>query len=288
MTGPMATYAIGDIQGCMRSLTSLLQRIDFTPGRDRLRLVGDIVNRGADSLGVLRWAMQHAHCVDVVLGNHDLALIAAALGLREPRPLDTLEQVLDAPDALPLLTWLRHRPLMLQHDSHVLLHAGLLPHWRIDDALALAHRAEAQLRGPAHRAFLSALAGGAAARDPHAKVHRDVDGDVDAPAVAAARVLTYLRVVHEDGTPNFKFSGPRARVPAGSAPWFAVPKRASAAHTIVCGHWAALGLHLGNNIRAIDTGCVWGGPLTAWAVESDTIVQVPCAEQAPCRPDATE
>lgn len=265
----MATYAIGDIQGCMRTLTQLLQQIDYRPHLDHLIVVGDLVNRGPQSLAALRWAHAQQDHVTMVLGNHDLALLAHAQGVRPLRPKDTLDDIMAAPDKDVLLAWLAARPMAHAGTGVLAVHAGTLPHWTQSDVLAQAERAQQALRGPNSAAFLAAL-------ETQAHVPPELS-----EAVEAARVLTYLRVLNGAGVPDYSIKGPAAALPQGSMPWFAAPGRKTLDVRMVCGHWAALGLHLQHNIRALDTGCVWGGPLTAWCVETDTITQVPYGELRP-------
>lgn len=264
----MATYAIGDIQGCHASLRGLLDRLPFDPDRDRLWLAGDLVNRGPASLEVLRWASGLGDRVVAVLGNHDLHLLGVAAGLRSSRPRDTLAPVLAAPDADELLTWLRHRPLLHREGRFVLVHAGLHPAWTADDAQALAAEIEAGLRGPRWRAALAELF----VEDPPPWSPHLTGA---ARRAAAASLLTTLRTCTADGTPDRSFHGPPDRMPPGRLAWFDVPARRAADVTVVCGHWAALGLLMRPDIIALDTGCVWGGALTAIRLEDGALFQQP-------------
>jgi len=269
----MATYAIGDIQGCMRTLTRLLMRIDFRPHQDHLLIVGDLVNRGPHSLEALRWAYAHRHSLTLVLGNHDLALLAYAAGVRPLRPKDTFAALLHAPDRDELLAWLIRRPFAHLHGDVLLLHAGVLPSWDLNTTLARADMAHRALTGPDGAQFLQALEGS-----------KGAGGSLSAPlreAVDAARVLTYLRVVQPSGMPEYAYKGTRADLPAHLTPWFQAVPRGTSDTTIICGHWAALGLHTADNVRAIDTGCVWGGPLTAWCLETQTSYSQDYAELTP-------
>ena len=267
----MATYAVGDVQGCFESLQRLLERLAFRPGDDRLWLVGDLVNRGPDSLGVLRWAREHDGCVTAVLGNHDLHLLGAAAGTRSLRRRDTLAPVLEAPDRDELLAWLRARPLVHREDGRLLVHAGLAPAWTADDALAVAARCEAALQEGDGREALDAL------QQPAPPAWSD--GLEGAERLAAGfGFLTRVRGVDADGRRLDEHKGPPAALPPGGVPWFDHPHRRSRDHTIVCGHWAALGLHLGDDVRALDSGCVWGQRLTALRLEDDAVVQVEAVE----------
>jgi bis(5'-nucleosyl)-tetraphosphatase (symmetrical) len=260
----LATYAVGDIQGCHRTLGRLLERLRFDPAGDRLWLVGDLVNRGPGSLDVLRWAKGLGTAATIVLGNHDLHLLARAAGVGIPRKRDTLDDVLAAPDVADLVDWLRRRPLLHREDPFVLVHAGLLPGWTVAEAERLAREGEAVLRGPGGEELLSALEEGRMGAAP-------------APA-AAVSALTSLRLCDATGRPDDGFTGPPVAAPAGRVPWFAVPRRRSSGSTVVFGHWAALGLLNLPDLVALDTGCVWGGSLTAVRLDDRRVFQEPCAE----------
>jgi bis(5'-nucleosyl)-tetraphosphatase (symmetrical) len=250
----MATYAVGDIQGCFAAFERLLGLIGFDSTRDRLWLAGDLVNRGPDSLAVLRFAKRHADSVVCVLGNHDLHLLATALGVRERKPADTFDDVLVAPDRDELLAWFLQQRLAYREKKLLMVHAGLLPQWRGDDALARAAEVEQALR-----------------RDPRAFL-RSLKKAKAGPALHAA-ALTRLRVCDAEGEMNLDFTDTPERVPAGFMPWFDVPTRQSRDHTIVFGHWSALGLRNTDETIALDTGCVWGGPLTAVRLEDRRVFQ---------------
>jgi bis(5'-nucleosyl)-tetraphosphatase (symmetrical) len=269
----MPTYAIGDIQGCFVSLKALLDRIQFDPGRDRLWLVGDLVNRGPESLQVLRYVKQLGSAAVTVLGNHDLFLLAAGAGVVTLRSKDTIQDVLNAPDRDELLDWLSCRPFLFREGPLVLVHAGLLPQWTVAEAQALARQAEQYLQGPDRETFLRLVfeTRGIQWSERLTGVTR---------SVAAIKVLTRLRVCTEDGTMDTTFTGPPELVPPGYHPWFHLSNRRHADATIVCGHWAALGLQIEPNLLAIDSGCVWGRTLTAVRLEDRQIFQVACKEAA--------
>jgi bis(5'-nucleosyl)-tetraphosphatase (symmetrical) len=272
----MARYAIGDIQGCMASLERLLALIDFRAGRDTLWLVGDLVNRGPRSLDVLRWAREHDDVVSCVLGNHDLHFLARAAGAVGEKKRDTLDELLAAPDRARLVDWLRARPLVHVDGKHAMVHAGLHPRWSIDDARARAGELEAELRGPGWRAFLAQIAGGGGGAPP--RWDPRLGGGDRWRAILA--YLVRVRTVRSDGRVEPDFDGPPAAAPAGCVPWFAVANPAWATHTVVFGHWAALGLDLGPHHAALDTGCVWGKTLTAMRLEDRSVFQVKAVEQA--------
>lgn len=273
----MATYAIGDIQGCFEALTRLLQKIDFDSRHDRLWLVGDLVNRGPNSLEVLRWAKGLDDRVTVVLGNHDFHLLAVAEGIRVAKARDTLDEVLGAPDREELLDWLGHRPLLHSEDSTLLVHAGLLPGWSVGDAESLAREVEQALRSGKERR-----------RELLEAIYKDdspLVWDQRLTGVARLRVvastMATLRTCTVDGVPCGKFKGPPGLAPPGCLPWFEVPGRASQSSTVVFGHWATLGFRLQSGVIALDTGCVWGGYLTAIRLEDRAVYQEPAQWQVP-------
>lgn len=267
----MATYAIGDIQGCFASLQQLLDRISFTPKADRLWLVGDLVNRGPSSLDTIRFIKDLGTSVRSVLGNHDLFLLAAAEGIAALRPKDTIHDILTAEDRPDLMNWLRRQPLHHHEDSFLMVHAGLLPQWTIDEAVGLAREVETVLAGPAYRTFLQELFHG---RVPH------WGPSLEGPErlVSITRVLTRLRTCKANGEMS-SFSGPPEEAPAGFTPWFRIPDRRNRGATIISGHWAALGLHIEPNLLALDSGCVWGRQLTAVRLEDRKVFQVDCADR---------
>jgi bis(5'-nucleosyl)-tetraphosphatase (symmetrical) len=266
----VATYAIGDIQGCMASLERLLALIDFSSD-DRLWLVGDLVNRGPRSLDVLRWAVDNERVITCVLGNHDIHLLSRAAGAAEAKKRDTLDDVLKARDLDRLLTWLRERPLLHVEGGYAMVHGGLHPQWTIDTARALAGELEAQLRGPTWRAFLAQLQG------PTPRWDARLGGGDRYRAVLA--YLVRARMLRDD-TRIDTYDGVPAEAPAELTPWFKFPNAAWATHTVVFGHWSALGLDLGRHHIALDTGCVWGRSLTAIRLDDRMVFQAKSVEGA--------
>jgi bis(5'-nucleosyl)-tetraphosphatase (symmetrical) len=272
----VATYAIGDVQGCFETLTRLLRRLAFDPGRDRLWFVGDLVNRGPASVEVLRWAKELEDRVTVVLGNHDFHLLARAEGFRAPKSRDTLEGVLNAPDRGELLEWLATRPLLHREnldDTYVLVHAGLLPSWDVDKAEAMAREVEDVLRSPKRRELLESIY-----RDSGATAWSDELEGMDRLRVVANAMAT-LRTCTADGRPCEGYSGPPELAPSGCLPWFEVPQRSSRDATVIFGHWAALGFRKQPGVLALDTGCVWGGYLTAVRLEDGVVFHERSAER---------
>lgn len=258
----------------MASLERLLALIDYSPSHDQLWLVGDLVNRGPRSLDVLRWARDHDASVTCVLGNHDLHLLARAAGAASEKKRDTLDEILAAPDCDRLIDWLRARPFVHVEDQHVLVHAGLHPAWTADAARSYAAELEHELRGPSWRAFLAQIGHhGAPPRwDP-----RLGGGDRWRASLA---YLVRVRMCRPDGRVVPDYDGPPAQAPANTVPWYALPSPAWATHTIVFGHWAALGLELGPRHIALDTGCVWGKSLTAVRLDDRMVFQVKAVEAA--------
>jgi bis(5'-nucleosyl)-tetraphosphatase (symmetrical) len=265
----MATYAVGDIQGCYIELQRLLERVSFDPATDRLWLVGDLVNRGPGSLDVLRLVKSLGDSAVTVLGNHDLHLLAVAEGLADLHRSDTLDEILQAPDRDDLLIWLRGQRLLHVEGDYVLVHAGLLPQWTVEEAQGLAREVEGELRGVNYREFLARMYG----NNPH-------QWDSALTGYKRLRVIvnafTRMRICTNDGGMEFKFKGELANIPTGYRPWFEVPGRASAGATVIFGHWSALGLKLMPDVVALDTGCLWGGPLSALRLEDRKLFQVAC------------
>lgn len=262
----MATYAIGDVQGCYDSLQRLVDLIRFDPSTDRLWFVGDLVNRGPKSLNVLRYLKQIEPAVRVVLGNHDLFLLAVAECIVPPRPKDTIHDVLAAPDRDELLAWLRQQPLHHYENGFFMVHAGLLPQWAISDTVQLARDVGTALSGPDYRVLLQAIF-----QNPTPAWRPSLTG-MDR-LVSVAHVLTRLRTCTPIGEMS-NFSGTPENAPSGFTPWFRIPGRRNADATIITGHWAALGLHIEPNLLAIDSGCVWGRQLTAVRLDDRAVFQV--------------
>jgi bis(5'-nucleosyl)-tetraphosphatase (symmetrical) len=267
-------YLIGDLQGCCDALERLLQRLDFSPSRDRLWLLGDLVNRGPASLATLRRLQGLGSAATCLLGNHDLHLLAVAHGVRPAHRSDTLQPLLQAPDRDTLLDWLRQQRLAVFEAGWLMVHAGVVPQWSRDDTLAAAAEVEAVLRGPALPDFLRAMYGNEPARwsadlAGHDRLRLTVN------------VLTRLRFCAADGTMDFKTKDGAAAAPAGFLPWFDVPGRRTADTPIAFGHWSTLGLLNQPMLLGLDTGCIWGGQLTAARVDGAArdIIQVDC-EQA--------
>jgi bis(5'-nucleosyl)-tetraphosphatase (symmetrical) len=275
----MATYAIGDLQGCFHSFQALLKQIQFNPERDRLWFVGDLINRGSGSLDVMRWILAHQSSVVTVLGNHDLHTLVVAEGFVSAHRSDTIQSLLDAPDAPELLGWLRQQPLVHFEHGYLMVHAGLLPDWSVPQALALGHEVQSALQAPNYRDFLKHMYG----NDP--KRWDDKLTGWDRLRVIT-NAMTRLRICSADGEMEFKFKGELQNIPDGYQPWFELSERASVNTPIVFGHWSALGLQHKNNVYSLDTGCLWGGYLSAMRLDDKQIFQVPChLDDAPLKLD---
>jgi len=264
----MATYAIGDIQGCHAELCELLALIGFSARDDRLWLVGDLVNRGPGSLAVLRDVSALGAAAVCVLGNHDLHLLTVAAGHRKPHRGDTIDDILAAPDRDELLAWLARQPLVHVEDQRLLVHAGVLPSWTPATALMLSREVTAALDGPGARDFLGALYG------DEPRTWRDDLAGMDRLR-AIVNVCTRLRFCTDEGTMEFREKRSAEHAPAGFVPWFAHPSRRTAHVHVVCGHWSTLELMLRPNVSMLDSGCVWGGTLTALRLDDGRVYQVP-------------
>ena len=277
----MRTYAIGDLQGCAHEAQILIDRIhDDARGHgqslSRILFVGDLINRGPDSLTALRRmkALSDAHPdrVQALLGNHDLHLIAVAVGAQRASRSDTLDEILAAPDCDALIDWLRHRPLALFVDAHLLVHAGVAPEWSAAQTMALAHEVETTLRGEGWIDFLRQMYG----NEPD-RWSDELTGIARLRCIVNA--LTRMRLCTPDGRMDFLHKeseiGPEG---SGLLPWFDLPQRRTAEVTVVFGHWSALGLVLRPNLVGLDSGCVWGGKLTAVCLDDRKLLQVDCPE----------
>jgi bis(5'-nucleosyl)-tetraphosphatase (symmetrical) len=260
----MATYAIGDVHGCFKTLQKLLRKIQYDPGHDRLWFTGDLVNRGPRSLAVLRWAVEQGDRILTVLGNHDLHLLGRAAHVAAPKRRDSLAEILEAPDRDDLLGWLRRRPLLHREGGHLLVHAGLFPSWTPERAEALARETEASLQG-------------AGSGELVASNDRKVDEiwsetlPPDQRVRAALAGFAKIRTVDADGRMCASFSGPPDQAPDCCRPWFADPDRRSRGVTVVFGHWAALGLYREDGLVGLDSGCAWGRELTALRIDDNRL-----------------
>ena len=269
----MATYAIGDVQGCYDSLLRLLDRLKFSESSDKLWFCGDIVNRGGQSLETLRFIKKLGDSAVVVLGNHDLHLLAASHGVRKSSKGDTLGEILDAPDRVDLISWLRHRPLALQAEGWLCVHAGVVPQWTLATTLQMASEVERQLRSAEWADFLKVMYGNEPARWDEALAG-------NARLRFAVNVFTRIRFVDAQGSMDFTSKDASVGPPAGHTAWFDAPNRQTQGVPIAFGHWSTLGLVQRPDLLALDTGCVWGGQLSAARVDGGRreVVQVQCQQ----------
>ncbi len=265
-------YLIGDIQGCRDAFDRLLAAIDFSPSRDTLHVLGDLVNRGPDSLGTLRRLRGFGGSAVCLLGNHDLSLLAVAHGIRNPQRGDTVEDILTAPDRDEWLAWLCQRPLAVSAHGWLMVHAGVVPQWSAPQTLAFAAEVESVLGDPtALEPFLRGMYG-----NQPACWSESLSG-IDRLRFIV-NTLTRVRFVKADGTLDMSSSANSDDAPPGSMPWFDAPERATRGVPIAFGHWASLGLVERPDLLGLDTGCVWGRKLSAMRVDGGRreLVQVDC------------
>lgn len=264
----MSTYVIGDLQGCYDELESLLRLVDYHPAHDELWFTGDFINRGPQSLAALRFVKNNA--ANAVLGNHDLHFLAVAFGCKKIHPhKDTFQDILSAPDCAELVDWLRHQPLFYQQNNTVMIHAGLLPQWTVAQARDYANEVEQVLQSDRIEAFLSNMYG-----NTPANWDDRLTGWERLRVIT--NVLTRLRFCQADGTMDLQYKGKVGQQPEGFFPWFnLLANDIKAQNTILFGHWAALeGITHETNILALDTGCVWGGSLSAFRLEDRALFSV--------------
>jgi len=265
-------WAIGDLQGCCHALDRLLAHPDIAGDADaRFWFAGDLVNRGPNSLATLRRVMELGDRAVAVLGNHDLHLVAMAAGERRPRKNDTICEILDAPDAKRLIEWVRTRPLAHAEEGHLMVHAGVLPDWEAGEVRGYAAEVEEVLRGSGWKKFMSKMYG----NEPAA--WRDNLKGADRLRVII-NALTRMRFCSARGVMEFDAKETAEDAPDGYMPWFDVPGRKTAGTPIVFGHWSTLGLVQRPDLLSLDTGCVWGGHLTAVRLQDRKIVQISCAD----------
>lgn len=266
-------YLLGDLQGCCQPLERLLQTIDFSPSRDHLYVLGDLVNRGPDSMGVLRRLRGLGNAATCLLGNHDLHLLAVAHGVRQPHRSDTLGEILQAPDRDDWLHWLRQQHLAVHAHGWLMVHAGVVPQWDAAQTVALAGEVQAMLRSPDVGEFLTRMYG----NEPD----RWDDKLQGVPRWrCVVNSLTRLRFCAADGTMEFATKEGAGGAPQGFMPWFDVPGRRTQGTPVAFGHWSTLGLLNRDDLLSLDTGCVWGGQLTAARIDGATreLIQLDCPQ----------
>ncbi len=275
----MAKYLIGDVQGCDAALGQLLQKIGFSTSQDTVFLLGDLVNRGPDSLAVLRRIQALGSAAQCILGNHDLHALAVATGVRRAHRSDTLTALLNAKDSAMLLDWLRYRPLALWDAAENLLmvHAGVLPQWSATDVMVVSSELSMALRQKNYIRWLEHMYGNSPAQWSDQLTGHD-------RLRVVVNALTRMRFCSADGTMEFSTKEGSGSAPEGYMPWFEVPGRLTADVTVAFGHWSTLGLINRPDAIALDTGCVWGGCLSAMRIDGGRreLVQIQCTQaQAP-------
>ncbi|HEY8048404.1 MAG TPA: symmetrical bis(5'-nucleosyl)-tetraphosphatase [Ramlibacter sp.] len=273
----MALYLIGDVQGCDSALGRLLAKIAFSPSRDTVYFLGDLVNRGPESDSVLRRLMGYGASAVSLLGNHDLSLLAVALGHRAPHANDTMDAILHAPDRAAMLDWLRSQRMALREHGLLMVHGGVLPQWDAAQVMRLAGEVEDVVRGPRLTDFLGHMYG----NEP-AQWSDSLQGHARLRVIVNA--LTRLRFCTADGVMHLKATGRPDQAPPGTLPWFDVPGRQTAGDTIAFGHWSTLGYLRRPDLIALDTGCVWGGCLSALQLSptgDHELMQVECEQAQP-------
>lgn len=258
----MALYLIGDLQGCNQALGNLLEKLQFSPSRDTLFLLGDLVNRGPDNIGVLRRLMDYGTSAHCLLGNHDLHLLALHKGLHALKPGDTVQDILQAPDRQVVMHWLRHQSMALMHSDVLMVHAGVLPQWTAQQTLQLAGEVEHALRSQDWEGFIAHMYG-----NQPAHWRDDLQGADRLRVIVNA--LTRLRFCTPEGAMEFNHHRDIDQAPQGYVPWFEAPDRQTAGHTIAFGHWSSLKPLHRSDVLELDTGCVWGGCLSALQLHAD-------------------
>lgn len=267
----MAIYVVGDLQGCFAPLQQLLHKVQFNPPRDQLWSVGDLVNRGPESLATLRYVKSLGDSFRMVLGNHDLHLLAVARYGERSRPEDTLVDILNAPDREALLDWLQAQPLLISAAGYTLVHAGIPPQWSLPEAQQLAAEVETVLRSPHAEQFFATMYG-----------DQPDNWSAQLPAPERWRVitnyLTRMRFCAANGRLELQNKQPPQHPPPGFAPWFSHHNRRTQNEKIIFGHWAALGgKDVGANLFALDTGCAWGGRLRVMQLHTEQYIECDCA-----------
>jgi bis(5'-nucleosyl)-tetraphosphatase (symmetrical) len=271
----MSTYVVGDIQGCLQPLKCLLKQVQFTPGKDTLWAVGDVINRGPKCLQTLRYLYKHRDSVQIVLGNHDLHLLAVAAGTRKPNRSDTLDKILEAPDRRELLKWLLHQPLLHHEHGFTMVHAGIPPQWSLPQAMGYAREVEEVLRSEHCVEFFQNMYG-----------NEPLLWSEDLTGMTRLRVitnyLTRMRYCDKHGALDLESKGARPNSGKKVSAWFSHANRLTANDKILFGHWASLeGCTDTPNAIGLDTGCVWGGSLSLYHLETGHWTRCQC-QQGQC------
>lgn len=265
----MSIWAIGDVQGCNKSLQKLLSHTDIVNDKNaRFWFCGDLINRGPDNTGVLDTIMALEKKAITVLGNHDLHFLGMVAGLRKPGRLDTLKDILESPKLNQYVNWLRSQPLAYNQGNYLLVHAGVLPEWSVQQTLELSKQVEHRLQSDNWQEQIKNMYGNAPSQ-----WRKGFSSDEEFRITVNA--LTRMRMLCADGSLDFDYKG-EPTATADFMPWFDIPNRKASDHTIVFGHWSALGLYLKPNLIGLDTGCIWGKQLTAVRLQDRKVIQVNC------------
>lgn len=266
----MTIYAVGDLQGCLEPLLCLLKEVAFNPQKDQLWAAGDVVNRGPQSLETLRYVKALGAAFKMVLGNHDLHLLAAARGIKRLNPKDTLQEILDADDRDELLSWLQQQPLLISEQGYTMVHAGIPPHWSVATAQSMARKVEAALHSDKADIFFKNMYG----NEPSSWQALQSEG---VQLRTITNYFTRMRFCNSRGELELVAKKEPEQAPEGFAPWYAHPSRASSNEKIIFGHWAALDGKLeGKNLYPLDTGCVWGGRLRLMNLSTESYHHCHC------------
>ena len=267
----MTIYAVGDLQGCLEPLLCLLEKVNFNPKKDLLWAAGDVVNRGPQSLETLRYVKALGPAFRMVLGNHDLHLLAASRGIKRLNPKDTLQEILDASDSNELLDWLQQQPLLISAHGYVMVHAGIPPHWDLPTAQFMARKVESVLHSENANLFFENMYG----NDPSSW------SELQSEAVQLRTITNYftrMRFCNTRGELELNAKNEAKQAPAGFAPWYTDPLRKTAKEKIIFGHWAALnGKVRESNLYPLDTGCVWGGQLRLMNLSTSHYTHCKCS-----------
>ena len=262
----MATYAVGDVQGCFYSLQNLLKRIDFNSKVDELWLVGDIINRGQGSLETLDWCYKNRDDIKIVLGNHDLHFLSVAFNQKKMSSTDTLQPILSSRNLNEYIDWMLSWPLIHKDKNFLMVHAGLMPDWSIDDALHLAKDVMESLRKDPNDFFKDMYGN---KPDKWSLAHKKKDKQR-----LAINAMTRLRCLNSDNAIDFTYKSDLNNIPSSLTPWFDIEAENTRREFIVSGHWSAIGIQKHNYGITLDTGCVWGGKLSAYCIESGSLTSV--------------
>ncbi|MCA9508018.1 MAG: symmetrical bis(5'-nucleosyl)-tetraphosphatase [Myxococcales bacterium] len=265
----MATYVIGDVQGCLRSLQCLLKKIQFDPSKDRTIFLGDLINRGPNSLETLRFVYENRSSMEMVLGNHEIFALALYLKAIKNNSSHTLSDLFCAPDVAQLMAWLQKQPFIIKDGQNIFVHAGIAPAVSVEEAIGYAHLLGQKIQGPKAKKFLAKFYQKKTAKLKHCDSRKKL-------LRYSLSYLTLMRMCTSKSNLNLEYNGSLKNAPRSMTPWFKL--RESENYEIFFGHWAALGFYKYKNYYCLDSGCVWGAKLSAWNLEEKKLIQVKCKE----------